>query len=264
MSRYSSQPVVGLSADAAFQSAEPGAESPLFARLWQAFSRLRVSDGNASELAGELCQICRQACEIHGIEVELLGELPRGPAVFVANHLGYIDPVVLCSLVPCSPIAKSEIRSWPVVGEPLERMNVSFVRRGSAHSGARVLKQCLHTLRSGVSVLNFPEGTTSRGGLLPFQLGAFWLARRSGLPIVPVGIEFETADMCWVDAEAFVPHYARLVWGKLQGKRRRVRVCVGEPIEPARFRSEIDCSWAARSAIAKLRRPFSELEAQRP
>lgn len=264
MNRYSSQPVVGLSGDTAFQSAESVAESPMFARLWQAFSRLQGSGGDTTEIAQELCQICRQVCEIHGIEVELVGGLPRGPAVFVANHLGYIDPVVLCSLVPCSPIAKSEIRSWPLVGEPLERLNVSFVRRGSAHSGARVLKQCLRTLRSGVSVLNFPEGTTSRGGLLPFQLGAFWLARRSGLPIVPVGMEFERPDMCWVDAEAFLPHYARLVWGKLQGRRRRVRVCVGDAIDPARFRSEIDSSWAARSAIATLRRPFSEFAARRP
>jgi len=262
MKRYSSQSVAALSGDSAFQSAESAAQGPMLARLWQVVSRVQGSGGDSTEIAQELCQICRQACEIHGIEVELVGGVPRGPAVFVANHLGYIDPVVLCALVPCSPIAKSEIRSWPLVGEPLERMNVSFVRRGSAHSGARVLKQCLRTLRSGVSVLNFPEGTTSRGGLLPFQLGAFWLARRSGLPIVPVGIEFESADMCWVDAEAFLPHYARLVWGKLQGKRRRVRVCVGEPIDPARFRGEIDSSWAARSAIAKLRRPFSERPAR--
>ena len=61
-----------------------------------------------------------------------------------------------------------------------------------------------------------------------------------------------------------VPHYARLVWAKLQGKRHRVRVCVGEPIEPARFRGEIDSSWAARGAITRLRRPFSESEARRP
>ena len=263
MNRYSSQPVVGLSGDAALQSAGSAGEGPRITRLLQAVGRLRGSGGDTVESAQELREICRQACEIHGIEVELVGGLPRGPAVFVANHLGYIDPVVLCSLVPCSPIAKSEIRSWPLVGEPLERMNVSFVRRGSAHSGVRVLKHCLRTLRSGVSVLNFPEGTTSRGGLLPFQLGAFWLARRSGLPIVPVGIEFERADMCWVDAEAFLPHYARLIWGKLQGKRRRVRVSVGEPIDPGGFRSEIDSSWAARSAIARLRRPFSELEARR-
>jgi hypothetical protein len=103
MNRYSSQPVVGF-AGAAFQSAESAAEGPMLARLWQAFSGLR-GGGDTTEIAEELCQLCRQCCEIHGIDVELVGVLPAGPAVLVANHLGYIDPVVLCSLVPCSPIA---------------------------------------------------------------------------------------------------------------------------------------------------------------
>jgi 1-acyl-sn-glycerol-3-phosphate acyltransferase len=233
-------------------------------RLWRGLEQLQRAGGvDLSACAQELRRTCRQACELHAIDIDLNGPVPRGPVVLVANHLGYIDPVVLCSVVPCSPIAKSEIRGWPLVGGPLQRMNVSFVRRGAPESGARVLKQCLRTLRSGVSVLNFPEGTTSRGGLLPFQLGAFWLARRSGLPIVPVGMEFETPDMCWVDDEQFLPHYGRLIWSKLQGQRRRVRVCIGEPIDAGQFQSEIESSWAARSAIARLRRPYSELEPQR-
>jgi len=136
-------------------------------------------------------------------------------------------------------------------------MNVSFVRRGAPQSGARVLKQCLRTLRAGVSVLNFPEGTTSRGGLLPFQLGAFWLARRSGLPIIPIGMEFETPEMCWVDDDAFLPHYGRILWGRAQGKRLNVRVCVGWAIDPGQFQSEIESSWAARGAITALRRPYA-------
>jgi len=263
MSQYSSQPLVALRTEVALEAREPASAGPSLLRFWQALQQLqRVGASGLAERAAELRRTCQQACELHGIDVELVGTLPPGPAVIVANHLGYIDPVVLCSLIPCSPIAKSEIRSWPLVGEPLRRMNVSFGRRGSPQSGARVLKQCLRTLRSGVSVLNFPEGTTSRGGLLPFQLGAFWLARKSGLPIVPIGMEFQTPDMCWVDAEGFLPHYGRIVWGKLRGKRREVRVCVGEPIDPELFQSEIASSVAARSAIAQLRRPYAAVEPQ--
>jgi lyso-ornithine lipid O-acyltransferase len=230
---------------------------PPLRELWQSLQRLQtISIGGLNERAEELRRICRRTCELHGIGVELLGQLPQGPAVFVSNHLGYIDPVVLCSLVACSPIAKSEIRAWPLVGEPLSRLNVCFVRRGSALSGAQVLRQCLRTLEAGVSVLNFPEGTTSRGGLLPFQLGAFWLARRSGLPLVPVGMEFETPDMCWVDDEGFLPHYGRVLWGRWQGLRRNVRVSVGPALDAGQFRSVMDASWAARSAISSLRLPF--------
>jgi lyso-ornithine lipid O-acyltransferase len=267
MNRYQSEPlsVVGLNPSPPSLARVPESDGPLLWRLWQSMAQLqRANAAGLVARAQELQSACRQTLDLHGIDVEVMGHLPDEPAVVVANHLGYIDPVVLCSLLPCSPIAKSEISAWPMVGEPLARLNVSFVRRGDAHSGARVLKQCLRTLRGGVSVLNFPEGTTSRGGLLPFQLGAFWLARKSGMPIVPIGMDFERPDMCWVDAEAFLPHYGRMLWGRLRGKRLAVRVCVGEPIDAARFCSEIESSWAARNAIAALRRPYLGETTQRP
>jgi 1-acyl-sn-glycerol-3-phosphate acyltransferase len=229
----------------------------LFPRAVPSFSELRrARDSEALEQAEALRELCRGLCQLHGIEVEVCGQLPDRPAVIVANHLGYIDPLVLCSLLPCSPIAKSEISSWPIIGALLRRRNVSFVRRGSAQSGARVLKRCLGSLRAGVSVLNFPEGTTSRGGLLPFQMGAFWLARRTGLPILPVGMDFESLAMCWVGDDAFLPHYSKLLLGKLQGQSCKVRVAVGELLDPARFRSELDLCWATRGAITRLRRPY--------
>jgi 1-acyl-sn-glycerol-3-phosphate acyltransferase len=201
-----------------------------------------------------LRELCRMVCEMHRIQIEVRGQVPESPAIVVANHLGYIDPVVLCSLLPLSPIAKSEISDWALVGVPLERLNVSFVRRGDAHSGARVLLRSLRNLRSGVSVLNFPEGTTSRGGLLPFHLGAFWLSRRTGVPVVPISMDFENMGLCWVDQEAFLPHYARVWW---LGGERRVRVTVGRALNPAHYRSELDLSWAAREGIARGRSPYA-------
>lgn len=263
MNQPSREPLyaVALPAPARVLAPEPTASSAdeqLLRGLWQSLQRLQAAAaGGAVERAEELRRICQRACQLHRIHVELVGQVPQGPAIFVSNHLGYIDPVVLCSLVACSPIAKSEIRAWPLVGEPLGRLNVCFVQRGSALSGALVLRQCLKTLAAGVSVLNFPEGTTSRGGLLPFQLGAFWLARRSGLPLIPIGMEFETPDMCWVDDEAFLPHYGRVLWGRWQGLRRNVRVSVGAALDARQFQSVIDASWAARSAIHRLRVPFA-------
>jgi hypothetical protein len=132
-------PVGGAPPEVATSNALPALsrEAPLLLGLWASLQRLHaVGAGGLKERAEELRHMCRRTCELHGIGVELVGQLPKGPAVFVSNHLGYIDPVVLCSLVACSPIAKSEIRAWPLVGEPLSRLNVCFVRRGSALSGA--------------------------------------------------------------------------------------------------------------------------------
>lgn len=201
--------------------------------------------------AARLRQLCRWVCQLHGIELDVRGAVPTGPVIVVANHLGYIDPLVLCSLFECSPIAKREIGRWPLLGRPLARLNVSFIRRGSPASGARVLLSCLRALGGGVSVLNFPEGTTSRGQeLLPFHRGAFWLSRHTGLPIVPVAVHFEDQGLCWVDDQAFLPHYLRL-W--CSGRRRQVRVLVGAPLHPDAFETESELCAAARDSIARQR-----------
>jgi 1-acyl-sn-glycerol-3-phosphate acyltransferase len=227
---------------------------PLLLRIAGALGALhRAGPVSLAEQAERLSKLCGWICQLHGIDVEVRGRSPEAPVIIVANHLGYVDPLVLCSLFRCSPIAKSEIERWAVVGEPLRRLNVNFVRRGSPHSGARTLLRCLRTLRAGVSVLNFPEGTTSRGKLLPFHVGAFWLARHSRLPVVPVGVDFEDLGLCWVDDEAFLPHYARLCWSQ---RRWRVRVCIGDPLDPASFDSDVALSCAAQSSIARMRAPY--------
>lgn len=264
MNRYSNESpsLVVLAGEMQALNTGPKLNAPLFAPAVGAAIALESAGENGlRERALELSRVCRRACALHGIQIEQHGMLPNRPAVYVANHLGYIDPVVLCSILCCSPVAKSEIRSWPWVGTLLGRLNVSFVRRGSPHSGARVLRQCLRTLEAGVSVLNFPEGTTSRGGLLPFHLGAFWLARRAGLPLVPVAVDFERVDMCWVDDEAFVPHYFRMCLGKLCGKAHNVRISIGDALEPTNFQSEMDLCFAAQRAIESLRRPYVDAAA---
>jgi 1-acyl-sn-glycerol-3-phosphate acyltransferase len=237
----------------------PPAPVPSAWRVLRALVELRQNGpAEVQQKAARLRDLCGLVCELHRIQVEVRGSLPNTPAIFVANHLGYIDPIVLCSLLPLSPIAKSEICDWALVGVPLERLNVSFVRRGDAWSGARVLLRCIETLRAGVSVLNFPEGTTSRGGLLPFHLGAFWLSLHTGLPIVPVAIDFEDMGLCWVDREAFLPHYAKVWW---MAGSRRVRVSIGEPLLPKEFRSVLDLSWAAQKSIANSRCPYDSVVA---
>lgn len=221
--------------------------------LRQGVELRRAGPAELKQKAVRLRELCNMVCDMHRIEIEVRGQLPESPAIVVANHLGYIDPVVLCSLLPLSPVAKSEISDWALVGVPLERLNVSFVRRGDAHSGARVLLRSLRNLDAGISVLNFPEGTTSRGGLLPFHLGAFWLSRRTGVPVVPMSIDFEDMGLCWVDQEAFLPHYARVWW---LGGTRRVRVSVGQALYPEDYRSELDLGWAARESISRGRAPY--------
>jgi 1-acyl-sn-glycerol-3-phosphate acyltransferase len=63
-----------------------------------------------------------------------------------------------------------------------------------------------------VSVLIFPEGTTTHGDrVLPFKRGSFGVAALAGVPVVPVALRYESAAAAWVGDDTFLPHYMRTV-----------------------------------------------------
>jgi len=131
--------------------------------------------------------------------------------------VSHVDPLVIATLKPLLPIAKGEISTWPMIGRVARYLGIMFVRRDSAISGAGVLRRSLRALQQGVSVLNFPEGTTSLGReVLPFKRGIFGLAAITGTPIIPVALRFEPQGMAWVGEAYFIPHclkaFARPRW----------------------------------------------------
>src|SRR6476619_1609351 len=67
---------------------------------------------SAHRLAGALGAIARA----HDLDVSVRCEVPRGPALIVANHVSYLDPLAIIPLCPAAPLAKAEVEDWPVVG----------------------------------------------------------------------------------------------------------------------------------------------------
>ncbi len=184
----------------------------------------------ARERALVLRDASRRVLDLHGVAIDAQGPIPLGPAVLVANHVSWLDPLVVASLVPCAPISKADVSRWPVVGTLAGELGVIFFTRGDPKSGARVLRAASAALERGVPVLNFPEGTTTMGrAVLPFRKGVFGLALRSGLPVVPIAISYDPPDLAWVGEASFLPHYLRLA----TGRQARARVRLGAPILPA-------------------------------
>jgi 1-acyl-sn-glycerol-3-phosphate acyltransferase len=180
----------------------------------ETLARLLLEGAGSSleQRARELSWVAENMAALTGARPRIQGNVPVGPCVLVSNHVSYLDPVVIASQVRCAPIAKSEVMHWPAMGEIARRTGVLFVKRGSAHSGARVLREGLRALAQGVSILVFPEGTTTIGdGVLPFRRGALGLAKLAGVPVVPVAVRYEERDAAWVGNESFVPHLARTV-----------------------------------------------------
>lgn len=115
--------------------------------------------------------------------------------VFISNHQGYLDVVAILYALEDKQsgfIAKAEIRKVPYVGKWIESVGGFFIERGNPRSSLRVFKECWKKLKSGDSIVIFPEGTRSKGPLMgEYKRAAFKLATggHTGAPIVPIVVD---------------------------------------------------------------------------
>lgn len=117
--------------------------------------------------------------------------LPAAACVVVANHASYLDGVVLKAALPArfSFVIKKEISRVPLAGLLLRRIGSEFVDRFNHQAGAVDARRLLKAADAGHSLAFFPEGTfVARPGLGKFHSGAFAIAARAGLPVVPISI----------------------------------------------------------------------------
>lgn len=117
-------------------------------------------------------------------------DIRQRPYVVVSNHQSTADPFLL-SWLPWDMrwIAKEELFRLPLLGWLLRLGGDIPVRRGNGRSVNAMLGTCLDTLAADVPVMIFPEGTRSPDGeLLPFKDGAFELAIRAGVPVLPIAL----------------------------------------------------------------------------
>lgn len=127
-----------------------------------------------------------------GVRVTVKGAPPpSGTALWVANHVSWVDIYVLSSVRAVIFIAKAEIRSWPVIGWLVANVGAVFVSRGERHSLKKVADQMQARFAQGQVLGLFPEGTTSPGDdVLPFHSSLFDPAIRTGVDIQPVALRF--------------------------------------------------------------------------
>ena len=112
-------------------------------------------------------------------------------AVIMANHSSFLD-IVACFVSSPTPIvylAKASLRKVPLLGSANARVGTVFVNRGNKTSAFKAIKTLVKTVKSGRSVVVFPEGTRSKDGKLkPFKKGGFHLAVQASAPVIPVHI----------------------------------------------------------------------------
>jgi 1-acyl-sn-glycerol-3-phosphate acyltransferase len=116
---------------------------------------------------------------------------PGATYVMVANHQSFLDILVLFRLfVHFKWVSKAEMFRIPCIGWNMALNRYVRLRRGSPESIARMMDTCAAHLAAGSSVMIFPEGTRSPDGHLKvFKHGAFTLAQRARVPILPIVVD---------------------------------------------------------------------------
>lgn len=131
---------------------------------------------------------------IFGIKVKVRGLEhlePNRHYVYVSNHASMFDIPALITGIPDNVrlVLKKELTKVPLWGWALRYGHYIVIDRGKARDAMRSLERAAERMRTGASVILFAEGTRTRTGKLQaFKRGAFSLAVRSGVPIVPVTI----------------------------------------------------------------------------
>jgi 1-acyl-sn-glycerol-3-phosphate acyltransferase len=134
--------------------------------------------------------IARIALRLMGIPLEVTGTWPEARGVVIAsNHASYFDGLVLAAVIPGEPafIAKKELEPQFFAGPFLRRLGTLFVDRADPEGGVEDVNKALEAARAGRMLVFLSEGTFTRApGLLPFRLGAFVIAARQHLSVLPL------------------------------------------------------------------------------
>jgi 1-acyl-sn-glycerol-3-phosphate acyltransferase len=194
---------------------------------------------------------------ILGIELRVTGNPPqRGPVLLVANHISWLDILVMHAARHCRFVSKHEVRDWPLVGTLATGGGTLYIERASRRDAMRVVHHMAEALQAGDILAVFPEGTTSDGTqLLPFHANLLQAAVVVDAPVQPVALTFrDTRTGAISQAARYVGDDTLVgsVWGLLASDPVVAVVAYGQP-QQARGRDRR--AWAAdlREAVQALR-----------
>ncbi|QNI32379.1 1-acyl-sn-glycerol-3-phosphate acyltransferase [Alloacidobacterium dinghuense] len=160
------------------------------------------------------------------IALTIEGPLPSSGLV-VSNHLTYFDILLHAAAGPRIFVSKADVRLWPLFGWLARCGGTIFITRGSRSGATEAAISVEYALRSGVTVVLFPEGTSTDGTtLLPFHSFLFEPAVEAEALVTASALNYdakgvEERDLCYYGDMQFVPNLVEVF--EHEGIRSRIR-----------------------------------------
>lgn len=155
------------------------------------------------------------------VRVEEEENLPQGPAIYMPNHVSHFDVLAILGYlnVQFRWTVKKELFRIPLFGLAMKRAGYIRIDRSDHQKAVQSMEEAAEKIKSGSSIVIFPEGTRSRDGNLqyPFKKGGFHLALQSGVPVVPVAV---------LGSRVVLPRHSKKV------TPGTITMRIGKPIDP--------------------------------
>lgn len=172
----------------------------------------------------------RGLCSILKLRIRIEGRIHDAPALFVANHISWLDIICLRAHLDALLVAKEEVRRWPVFGAIAARADTLFLTRGGP--SVHVADHMTWHLLARRSVLMFPEGTSSHGTTVDhFHARLYQAAIRAQCAVQAVAITYPHPAGVhpaapFVGEAALLPH----LWRVLAEPALEVRISLCAPL----------------------------------
>ncbi|ARU04531.1 hypothetical protein CCO03_07430 [Comamonas serinivorans] len=175
---------------------------------------------DADERAARVSAWATELLQLWRIGLSVQGTPSTRSTLFVANHISWLDILVLLACSRCHFVGKSDLARWPVLGRMIGAAGTVFVERQSKRDVRRVVTEITRALEAGQVVAVFPEGTTTDGAtVLPFHANMFEAAVNGNAPVQPLSLSYRTRG---TGARSLAPAYVgddsllRTVWRTLR------------------------------------------------
>jgi lyso-ornithine lipid O-acyltransferase len=186
-----------------------------------------------------------------GARVRIVGTPLTRNVLYLANHVSWLDIMVLAGASGAAFVSKAEVKKWPAVGWLAGLNDTVYVERAARGAVRGQADSLREALASGRPVALFPEGTTEGAGeVLPFRasLLASLFPPLPGVRVQPVAIDFggATAQIAWTGDEGAAANAKRVM-----ARRGTIPVTLSflEPLQPADFADRKQLAAAARAEV---------------
>ncbi len=174
----------------------------------------------------------RMMLRILGVRLTVEGKaVSKGPAILAANHVSWLDIVIMSAVAPVSFIARHDVNAWPFFGQLARLQRTLFVDRKRRQTTGASRDEMRERLAAGDILVLFAEATSGDGASVkPFKTAFFAAAEKAHVPVQPVSIIYgghrnlpmtrrQRPLYAWYGNMELVPHlWAALTHGPIEIK----------------------------------------------